>query len=134
MITYHPDIFPFNIAIVEANEVKDLYEFTDSEGEKIQVNNGISGMVVKAMRRDKETGTSTAYSMIVFRGIPTVNTIAHEAFHSACDLLENIGIDYIPTNCEIFAYTIGYIAGCINDALHKDSVWEVDKNEKGSAG
>lgn len=128
MVTYHPDILPFNIAVVRESELKDLKEFTDSDGNSISIDKNALGAVIRAIRNDSENGTKACYSMIVFKGVPNVSTIAHEAFHSACDLLENIGIDFIHYgNNEVYAYTIGYITGCINDALHKDSIWEDEK-------
>lgn len=125
MITYHPDILPFNIAVIRLSELKDLKEFTDVEGNEISLREGVLGAVIKGIRNDTEHGTKVPYSIIVFNEVPTVGTIAHEAFHSACDLLENIGIEYRTYgDNEVYAYVIGYIVGCINDALNKDKVWE----------
>lgn len=125
MKTYHPDILPFNIAVVKNSELKNLKEFTDCEGNKISIGENVLGAVVKAIHNDSENGRKACYSMIVFRDTPNVNTIAHEAFHSACDLLESVGIDYTHYGSnEVYAYMIGYIVDCINDALNKDKVWE----------
>lgn len=124
MITFHPDIFPFNIAVVRASELEGLGEFTFSDGSKIKYAENALGMAVKAIRTDKDNKTSCPYSMIIFKDRPSMPTIAHEAAHSAFDLLENIGISHKGSTDEVYAYTIGYITGCITTAINKDSVWE----------
>lgn len=127
MVTYHPDILPFNIAVVRVSEFEKMTDWTDNAGQSLKVYDEPSlmqGAVIKGYRKDKELG-SICYSIIAFPSRPNAETIAHEAFHSACDLLEHVGICYSGSDAnEVYAYTIGYIVGCINDALNKDKVWE----------
>ena len=125
MVTYYPDILPFNIVVCRSNELDSLTDFVDENGNKIMYDESALGEVVRTIQIDKEHNTRTCYSMLIFKERPTSKTIAHEAFHSACDLLENIGIHYEKYgDNEIYAYTIGYIVNCINDALNKDKIWE----------
>lgn len=127
MVTYHPDILPFNIAVVRVSEFEKMTDWTDDTGQPLKADDGPSimqGVVIKGYRKDKELG-NICYSIIAFPSKPDAVTIAHEAFHSACDLLEHVGIHYSRFDAnEVHAYTIGYIVGCINDALNKDKVWE----------
>lgn len=127
MVTYHPDILPFNIAVVHTNEFEKMTDWVDDTGQPLRVDDGpslMTGVVINGYRKDERLG-DIHYSIIAFPKKPTAETIAHEAFHSACDLLQNAGICYsrFDTN-EIYAYTIGYIVNCINDALNRDKVWE----------
>lgn len=125
MRTYHPDILPINIAIIREEEIgsnPDLKSFTDTEGNPLRASKGALGWVLKALRHTESYTVN--YSVICFCERPTVNTITHEAFHAACDWLGQLGIDF-DNNCanEIYAYVIGYISGCINDAISKDKIW-----------
>lgn len=127
MVTYHPDILPFNIAIARISELP-IEGFTDAEGGIIEKNKGATwlGCAIKAIRHDREYG-NIPYSLLLFPAKPKEETIAHEAFHAACDLLENINIHYRAYDAnEIYAYVIGYITGCIHDAIKKDKVWELE--------
>lgn len=126
MVTYHPDILPFNIVVVHFSELEKMTDWVDETGAPLKPDENalVQGFVVKAYRKDKELG-NICYSVIAFPSKPNSQTIAHEAFHSACDLLQGVGILYDRFGAnETYAYTISYIVGCINDALNKDKVWE----------
>lgn len=119
MQIFQPDILPFNIAIIKASELESKKsEFTDEDGNDVDLPKGSLGCVFRGYHNKH------CYSIIVFSSRPTSDIIAHEAFHSACDLLENIGIQYDRFgNNEIFAYTLQYIVRCINQTIEKES-WE----------
>ena len=123
----HPEILPFNIAVVHTSEFEKMTDWVDATGQPLHVDDGpslMAGVVIKGYRKDKKFG-DIGYLIIAFPNKPTAETIAHEAFHAACDLLQNVGIHYARFDAnEIYAYTIGYIVNCINDALNKDKVWE----------
>lgn len=119
MQIFQPDIFPFNIAVMHAKELdSDKNVFTMENGEKCKLVEGALGVVFRGYK-DK-----VPYSIIVFSGVPTHDIIAHEAFHAACDLLENIGVQYdrFGSN-ETFAYVLQYIVRCINSTIEKET-WE----------
>lgn len=119
MKIYQADIFPFNIAVMNAKELdSDKNVFTMKDGEKCKMSEGALGTVFRAYKG------KIPYSVIAFNGVPTHDVIAHEAFHSACDLLEHIGVRYDEfCNNETFAYTLQYIVRCINLTIEKES-WE----------
>lgn len=122
MKTFKPDIFPFNIAVAsfkELNEIKKM--FVDYLGNEIDISDGAAGVVVKAVTREQP---KEAYSLIVFNGKPSISILAHEAFHSACDLLDRVGIEHVDGSSETYAYVIGYISECINTAIITDKIWE----------
>lgn len=125
MVSYHTDIFPFNIMVASVKELPQLKEdgFQDLDGEELSFPDYASGVTIKAVRKS-DKGTAS-YSVLLFKNKPSVDTMAHEAFHAACDLLENAGVMYhrFESN-ETFAYLVGYITGCINDAVNKDKIWE----------
>lgn len=119
MEIYQPDIFPFNIAVMHAKELdSDKNVFTMEDGGKLKMSERAAGTVFRGYRG------KIPYSIIVFSSVPSHELIAHEAFHSACDLLENIGVDYDRFgNNETFAYTLQYIVRCINLTIEKEA-WE----------
>lgn len=132
MVTYHPDILPFNIAVAHVDEFDKLTDWTDDTGHPLTKDAPalMKGVEIKAYRHDKKYG-KICYALIAFPKKPTQETIAHEAFHAACDLLQHVGIHYARfDNNEIYAYTMEYIVGCVNDALQKDKVWKDEPDEK----
>lgn len=59
MVTYHPDILPFNIAVVRVSEFEKMTDWTDDTGQPLKADYGPSlmqGVVIKGYRKDKEWG------------------------------------------------------------------------------
>lgn len=122
MKTFYTDIFPFGIVVASVKEIDEINKlFVDANGDDITINSNILGVVIKANLREDP---KSAYSLIVFNGKPSIDTLTHEAFHSTCDLLERIGMRLTEDNDETYAYVIGYISKCINIAINSDKIWE----------
>lgn len=122
MKTFYPDIFPFSIAVASVKEIDEITKtFVDANGDEITLSPNILGVVIKANLREDP---KSAYSLIVFKGKPSIDTLTHEAFHSTCDLLERIGMPLTEDNDETYAYVMGYISKCINSAINSDKIWE----------
>ena len=118
MEIFQPDIFPFSIAIGQINDAK---EFVDEDHKEIVVNESALGVTIRAYRIDKENNKEYPYALIVFPSKPSVATIAHEAYHAATALLENIHVYASAASEEVFAYLIGYISDCIDKTVQK--IW-----------
>lgn len=117
MKTFKTDIFPFAICIAEVKEMEKVKEsFTDESGEEISFPKGARGVVCRALSKDFKI----AHSLIVVnKEYATFGTAAHGANHSACDLLENIGVPRCFQTEEVYSYVIGFIAQKIYE-----TIWE----------
>lgn len=117
MKVFEPDIFPFRFCVAEMKEAKRLKEvFVDADGDEILFPDGINGLVVRAKYKDSGKMCSL---IVVDKGIANVGTVAHEANHSAENLLENIGIYHCSQTSEVYSYVIGFIAQKIYE-----TIWE----------
>lgn len=117
MKTFETDIFPFRFCVAEMKEAKRLKEvFTDADGDEIFFSDSISGLVVRAKYKDSGKMCSL---IVVNKDIANVGTVAHEANHSAENLLENIGIYHCSQTSEVYSYVIGFIAQKIYE-----TIWE----------
>lgn len=67
MVTYHPDILPFNIAVVRISEFEKMADWTDDTGQPLKADGPelMQGIVIKGYRKDRELG-NICYSIIAF--------------------------------------------------------------------
>lgn len=115
MKVFETDIFPFVFCVAELNERKEITDtFLDADGYEITYPDCISGLVVRAKYKD----TGSICSLIVInRKNSNIGTIAHEANHSAENLLENIGVYHNSNTSEVYSYAIGFITQKIYETL-----------------
>lgn len=117
MKTFETDIFPFRFCIAEYEEVKEVKEtFVDWDGDEIMFPEGASGFVSRAKFKDSGKICSL---IVINKREANIGTAAHEAFHSATDVLENVGIFHNGGVSEVYAYVIGFIAQKIYE-----TIWE----------
>lgn len=115
MRTYDPLIYPVSIVLsCTEEELNKKYELPD--GGDIEKQQGCA----TTYRVNGRNGGSATVG-IVFRRKPDIDTIAHEAFHAAHDIMSYIHEDFVydGTN-ESWAYLIGWIALCIEDFVNKE--------------
>ena len=112
---YDPQIYPVGLVLSRTEDEINKY-YNGNEGNPLQPHESIA----TTYRLKRNTGNYFAVG-IVFRKKPTIQTIAHEAFHAAHALMEYIGQDFVydGTN-ESWAYLIGWIALQIEDFVNKE--------------
>ena len=117
MKTFETDIFPFRFCVAELKEYKEIKEtFVDLDGDEIMFSTDMAGLVVRAKYKDSGKMCSL---IVVNKEVANVGTVAHEAHHSAENLLENIGIFHNSSTSEVYSYVIGFIAQKIYE-----TIWE----------
>lgn len=115
MKVFKTDIFPFRFCIAELKEHKDIKAtFVDLDGDEIMFSKDMAGLVVQAKYKDSGKMCSL---IVVNKDVANVGTVAHEANHSAENLLENIGIYHCSQTSEVYSYVIGFIAQKIYEAI-----------------
>lgn len=115
MRTYDPLIYPLNVVIARTEkELNRKYELPNGGDLERQV-----GCATTYQMNGRNGGSATVG--IVFRRKPEMDTIAHEAFHAAHNIMTFIHEDFVydGTN-ESWAYLIGWIALCIEDFVKKE--------------
>ena len=117
MKVFETDIFPFRFCIAEYKEYKGVKEtFVDWDGDEIMFSEGAMGFVARAKFKDSGKICSL---IVINKREANMGTVAHEAFHSAENVLENIGIFHNSGSSEVYAYVIGFIAQKIYE-----TIWE----------
>lgn len=116
MRTYNPSIYPTNLIIASSVEELNGKYKNDIGGDLIKTDHSAATTYKMFGRKD-----GFAAIGIVLHCKPTIETIAHEAFHAAQDMLTYIQQDFVydGTN-ESWAYLIGWIALCIEDFINKE--------------
>lgn len=112
---YDTQIYPVGLVLSRTEEEINKY-YNGADGSPIIPTNGIA----TTYRLKRKSGDYYAVG-IVFREKPTIQTIAHEAFHAAHNTMMFIGEDFVldGTN-EAWAYLIGWIASQIEDFVNKN--------------
>ena len=108
---YDPQIYPVGLVLSRTGEEINRY-YNGTEGAPIETSETAEerGAIATTYKLKRKTGDYYAVG-IVFRRKPTVQTIAHEAFHAAHCIMQYIGEDFIyEGNNESWAYLVGWIA------------------------
>lgn len=114
---YDTQIYPLGI-VVSKTEAEINKHYDGIEGEPIKSDE--KGAIATTYRLKRKTGNYYAVG-IVFREKPTIQTIAHEAFHAAHALMEFIDNDFIYGGSnESWAYLIGWIAMKVEDFVEQE--------------
>lgn len=117
MKTFETDIFPFRFCVADFKDVKEITStFINVDGDEICFPEGASGVVVRAKYRDSGKMCSL---IAINKEFANIGTAAHEANHSAEDLLENIGVYHCSQTSEVYSYVIGFITQKIYE-----TIWE----------
>ena len=66
---------------------------------------------------DKITGKGGILVRFRSRKAATIGTIAHESVHAAMEIFRYVDAECDTENQEPFAYLVGWIAGCIKEAM-----------------
>lgn len=112
---YDSQIYPVGLVLSRTEEEINRH-YNGADGKPVEKSEGIA----TTYRLARKTGTYYAVG-IVFREKPTVQTIAHEAFHAAHNIMMRIGEDFVYESVnEAWAYLIGWVAMCIDEFVGRE--------------
>lgn len=119
---YYNGVYPVNVYICIDGRL-DLIcnKFKDSEGNDLVLDEFTKSKDVQAFVVPnvtyKETGDGGMLVVFKRKSAMYASVMAHEAFHAASMILDLVGVTYHPgdTN-ETFAYLIGWVVSCCEDA------------------
>lgn len=119
--SYHFCIYPRILWVVKGKCDKFIQEhFTERCGEEIvfeDESGSEASCTVLPNVCHKESG-KYGYLVYIKDIRASVGCIAHEATHVATELFCEIGSYLDPKNQEPFAYIVGFVSDCINDAVN----------------
>ena len=127
-------VYSFDVYVVlnpSKDELDKLFQWSESENIKSEKNdNSIYDEKNKKYSAyscigviDKSNGRRCF--VVIINNIGTdelydINTVSHEAFHIAMELLNACDMQYSEDNCEAYAYLQGYITECIYKTAKKE--------------
>lgn len=113
---YDNEIYP--IALVLSNDIESVREeywwYNENDNEELPDNANTTEASTYLMMRKADAYRAIAVG-IVFNSQITAKLAAHEGFHAAHFMMNQLGMPLDDCSDEAWAYLIGWIAECIED-------------------
>ena len=121
MIYCEPCIYPVGLCISKSiEELRKHYVAEDGSELEPRTEEERKGVTATTYKMNRRKGHGCAVG-IVFWKKPVIDIIAHEAFHAADYIFNELGVDFVTDGSnEHWAYLIGWIAGCCGDFVKKE--------------